>query len=210
MPAIKPLRRKNKGFRHPFERLYRDERQDLARLTRRHRAYNSKDWNDRRNIRQYEKNFNFRRNTFVKLIREIIKRNGHASVMDVGCGEGVFLSQLKRRFKKNITTAGVSLKRPSNDKNIDVLRIQQAERPSFSKSFDLIFSVQMTSYSNHRASVLKNIFRALKPGGIAFISPCGNYEQLMQWQKHGLIKIINCLEYGAGKDYYSITFTRLR
>ena len=193
MPVSLQRVRRVRKAKHVFPDADRGDywRRLLADVARRSRNEYPKVWPEERNVSRYAEALGLRRKDLLTTLKKQIDRQGNIAVLDMGAGQGFFLKTLKKLFGEKITTVGLSLKRPRSTNGIDELRIQLAERPSYKKSFDFVFSIHLLEYSREPGEVVKNICRALKVGGIAYIRSSFTSSIYQHLAKVGLIKIIH-------------------
>ena len=103
-----------------------------------------------------------------KAVERIIKERGGCRVLDVGCGGGNFLAELKARFGGAVETHGLSLTRARNPA-IDHRHSGTIENYLFAQKFDLIASSGGVWHSVNKSAALENICNSLETGGVAFI-----------------------------------------
>jgi ubiquinone/menaquinone biosynthesis C-methylase UbiE len=104
---------------------------------------------------------------------ESLRNRKHATVLEIGVGNGYLLKDVKERFRQNvIQTIGVDITdefiQADTRKFIDRMIVGDALRLPFPKA-DVIISVYTLSYIGHPDYMLKKIAEALKPGGEAFL-----------------------------------------
>lgn len=109
------------------------------------------------------------------LIEKMLNRTNKLRILDVGCGEGNFLMELKQKFGDKIDANGINTFEYHNDQklrksNINV-EISDIDNFNSEEEFDLIVGVHSLQYTSNPMSSLKKIYRILKPGGIAMIQP---------------------------------------
>jgi hypothetical protein len=146
----------------------------------------SKSWPLNRNLKRYDKFFSYSlqklrlgNNIFDFLERSYLKKKRKVNVLDLGYGEGFFLSDLKRKLSdKKIPSnlEGLSLVDNSSintKRNINKITNKPATEQVLSKKYDLI--VSLNSAINFELTFLKKnlILKyayALKKGGILLVN----------------------------------------
>ncbi|MBI5553122.1 MAG: class I SAM-dependent methyltransferase [Candidatus Diapherotrites archaeon] len=102
------------------------------------------------------------------LVRGALTRKPLVRVMDVGCGNGGFLRDLKTVFGKQVQTVGVDLVNPEFEP--DEMRVGDALALEFSSDYDLIFSFRSLHEIGEPELITLKIYFALGKGGKAFLS----------------------------------------
>lgn len=125
-----------------------------------------------------------------ELEKIIASHKGEMRVLDIGCGRGYALRDVKNlaaelRPKKKIVAEGITLNIPRGEKKIvkgkrwgksdfpwvDELHIGVAETYPLKKNrYGLILSFEAMNYSINPAKVMERIFNSLEKGGYAFVS----------------------------------------
>jgi len=95
-------------------------------------------------------------------------------VLEFGCGSGYEVWYLAHRFKAHATGVDVAERRAwsvlSDDRTQFVMADLAVERPFPADQFDRILSFSVFEHVAHPYAALAELYRVLKPGGIAFIS----------------------------------------
>jgi len=129
----------------------------------------------------------------VRLLREAARFEGHETVLEIGCGDGMHLFALAGAFEKGV---GVDISAAM----IDRVRERAAGRESHFRfdvdlgeelatiadaSVDVAYCVGSLEHMLDQASVLLAVFRVLKPGGrFVGLTPNGSYvwyQRLAPW-----------------------------
>lgn len=112
-------------------------------------------------------------------------QSNKTTVLDVGCGQGMFLADVASQFNKDkfelngISATDLRWGLPPaiaqamanlNYQEGDIQRLRKYYRP---ESFDLITSVWSICYVADPWNVIKNAYRLLKPNGVAFLANLG-------------------------------------
>jgi SAM-dependent methyltransferase len=93
-------------------------------------------------------------------------------VLDLGCGAGTALGELKQRFRDRIRTVGQVLEKSPGEKYQGIDRLAEGSFPQkrLHESFDLIFShMGSTDYTKLQLHTIEETLKLLKPGGIAIV-----------------------------------------
>lgn len=133
---------------------------------------------------------NMRLGAIDQMIAEIIEEKGCADVLEVGCGFGLPMHELKRRFRDKLTITGINrsadFNRPSEAlwEGVRKLRFPPwavyrfAERygspmyvncdanaplPFPEDSFDLVYSIASTGFFREKIRFLEEVNRVLRP-----------------------------------------------
>ncbi len=123
-------------------------------------------------MNSYEKEFKFKPESFLE---SKMKEFGHASWLDLCCGEGNALIQTaswfyKLRLQEKIALTGVDLvdSFQSFDKNITCLQLETASVVDWKpvESYDLITCSHGLHYLGDKLKVIENAMGALKPAGV--------------------------------------------
>lgn len=113
-----------------------------------------------------------------KVIEGLNLKNGD-KILDVGCGNGYYLSLLNR-LGLNIDLTGVdndelALKDAAKfigDKEVKLILVDAAKLPFSNNSFDKIVMSEVIEHVVDEETVLKEINRVLKKGGILTLTTC--------------------------------------
>jgi len=97
------------------------------------------------------------------------------NILDIGCGQGEFLSLLnKRRKNKKLTGIDISSvaisKAKHNFKNIKFYKSSSSKTPFANNSFDTILLIEVIEHLVDTDSTLQEIKRILKPDGYLMIT----------------------------------------
>ncbi len=121
-------------------------------------------------LRQYE---SFFRNmgigkTIEQLIAEKLGQKPLVRVMDIGCGDGGFLLDIKGIFGERVHTIGIDLLAP--EKEPDEAIVGDCLEVPFPKEADFVFSFRSLHEIGEPEKIVGKVHAALAPGGKAFLS----------------------------------------
>lgn len=136
----------------------------------------------RKNPGNYERTFEdhlrilgIKREELYYQINNLLRSRKKVRILDVGCGAGLFLSELKRAHRDNIDATGLTL----NPEKISERRVGKTGRFNVRvglmekfrprKKYDLIFAVVSLAHSFHPLLAIENIYNSLRKGGKAYI-----------------------------------------
>ncbi len=103
-----------------------------------------------------------------KLIEDRLKDKVFVKVMDIGCGNGGFLRDLKKTFGAAVHTIGVDLLVP--EKKPGQIVAGDALEAEFPKDVDFVFSFRSMHEIGEPEKMVGKIRSCLAPGGKAFLS----------------------------------------
>lgn len=107
---------------------------------------------------------------------EKMKENAHGNILDVGCGLGEHLRQLRgcgNLFGIDVTNKTLETARKANP-NITFIHAPAEKMPFDNNFFDLVFSIEVVEHLKDPKIMFNEVARVLKPGGI-FIFQTPNY-----------------------------------
>lgn len=164
----------------------------LGKLMKEVVCFSDKKWS--RNIDQYD---------VFDLNREIDSRKRLVSILDIGCGDGNVLAQIKENYGNKVSCSGVSvMSHPHNVASLDYY-ICPAELLPFSweNKFDIVLTHQAFRYMLFPQMALEEAIRVTKKGGIfgGYIGVMGEEERIMydsnQTKDYFNLKVRNSQEY---------------
>jgi len=103
-----------------------------------------------------------------KLIEKRLSEKVFVKIMDVGCGNGGFLSDIKKVFEDSVHTIGVDLL--AAEKHPDEMVIGDALELQFPPEVDFIFSFRSMHEIGEPEKMIAKIYNSLSAGGRAFLS----------------------------------------
>ncbi len=109
---------------------------------------------------------------FSKCLADLAYLVGRGSLLEVGCGEGLFLERLPEGF----SGVGIDLNQPAIEKararGLTAIYgdIEEAHRWPVGSSFDAVAIFHVLEHTERPAQVLHEIGRLLRPGGWLFLS----------------------------------------
>ena len=121
-------------------------------------------------LEQYDsffKNMGFKE-SIEELIQKRIKDKVFVKVMDLGCGNGGFLFDLKKEFKDEVHTIGVDLLAP--EKHCDEVIVGDAVEVKFPCEVDFVFSFRTLHEVGEPEKIIEKVYNSLAEGGKAFLS----------------------------------------
>jgi ubiquinone/menaquinone biosynthesis C-methylase UbiE len=113
-----------------------------------------------------------------EVIRNLAKRYGDGSLLDVGCGTG-FIINIARRYFNRVT--GVDITRAMLDKvdlssgNIELKVADAADMPFPNESFDVCTAYGFLHHLLKLTPTFKEVYRCLKKGGVLYADQEPNY-----------------------------------
>ena len=114
------------------------------------------------------KNMGFKE-TIDELIEKRLKdEKVFVRIMDIGCGDGGFLADLKKKFDEEIHTIGLDLM--AAEKKPDTMIIGDAAEIDFPKELDFVFSFRSLHEIGEPEKIVEKIYESLAKGGKAFLS----------------------------------------
>lgn len=165
------------------------------------------DYNIQRGMDGYEQVLpKFMGKGVTETIYEKLKTQGSVSILDLGCGSAVFLSEVGRLFSQaqlsGISAFDYRLGQPSPAVDYRVGDLHDLKHVFTGQTFDVITSVYSQRYLANPLSILRQAYSLLKPDGVAFIHEPGfflNYEQAVAlkryWQQRGIVSCFDKLTY---------------
>ena len=140
---------------------------------------NHSGWEVRRSLLKYQTMLKI---DFRLLVTNMLKKHKKIRVLDIGCGAGYFLSELKNLNKTRIETHGIRTSLGGSPylgdvekldkeatKKIDSLHIGSFENYKFKTKFNCIFSTIGSVYTASQAHTLQKICSLLEVGGVSAI-----------------------------------------
>jgi 2-polyprenyl-3-methyl-5-hydroxy-6-metoxy-1,4-benzoquinol methylase len=111
----------------------------------------------------------------IEIIRRQLPADDHASILDVGCGDGSFLQQLDTSLKRPYEYHGIDYSeyqvRKAQALPYEFRRCNLEEGiPYDDASFDLVYSGEVIEHIYNPDRMLEECWRVLKPGGLLLVS----------------------------------------
>lgn len=102
-----------------------------------------------------------------EMIAGIVKENGHAKILDIGCGDGGALKELKQVFGEKVIVCGVDA---LEAQGLDWFEKKDAAKAVLPKNCDLVVSFRSLHEIAHLKKVFEKISESLAAGGMAILS----------------------------------------
>ena len=106
--------------------------------------------------------------TIEQLVEKRLEDRVFVRVLDIGCGNGGFLADLKKIFTENIHTIGMDLLAP--EKHPDQVILGDALEAQFPIDVDFVFSFRSLHEIGEPEKMVEKIHNSLTKGGRAFLS----------------------------------------
>ena len=103
-----------------------------------------------------------------KLVEKRLEDRVFVRVLDIGCGNGGFLADLKKIFDEHIHTIGADLLAPEHAP--DQLVLGDALEAEFPKDLDFVFSFRSLHEIGGPQKMVEKIYASLADGGRAYLS----------------------------------------
>ncbi len=113
------------------------------------------------------KNMGFKE-TIEQLISKRLDDRVFVRVLDIGCGDGGFLADLKKQFDEQVHTIGIDL--IAAPRNPDEMITGDALTVKFPKDIDFVFSFRTLHEIGEPEKMVGKIYESLTEGGKAFLS----------------------------------------
>jgi len=113
------------------------------------------------------KNMGFEQ-SIEQLIEDRLKGNVFVKVLDLGCGNGGFLADLRKKFGEQVHTIGADLL--DAEKHPDEMIIGDALESSFPKEIDFVFSFRTLHEVGEPEKIVEKVYDSLAEGGKAYLS----------------------------------------
>ncbi|GEM_PF-2973786 len=180
--------------RNEIER--RPKRAEIEKIKERQRKDRDRhaNWGDfRTGLRGIRKNLGF--DLLAEAKARIARHNekNPLKIFDAGCGAGIALAELKRKFRSKMRTVGLVLEKTPGEKyaGIDRLLVGNILMVEPHENFDIIFShAGAIWHTNLPTTAIERTVQWLKPGGIAMleINPTYYEEFCTVLRRNGITK----------------------
>lgn len=127
-----------------------------------------------------------RRQDFMEVLSSGIRKNGRAAILDVGCGVGQALADIKDQFGDSVETWGLSASDLASRKTISkidnyiVSEVHDTQQIPEAR-FDVITAYQSFRYFADPVYVFERSWKWLKSGGFGFIDSVGSGGVPVYW-----------------------------
>jgi len=108
--------------------------------------------------------------TAKALVEGVLRKKPCARVLDLGCGSGQALRELKEKFSARVFACGIDLVEPVDENLPDLFLRGDALETVFPENIDLLFSFRALHEIGETERVFKKICACLASGGKAFLS----------------------------------------
>lgn len=131
------------------------------------------------------------RDSFYLWFLELVKRSGRGKLLDVSCGEGIFLDFARQ---VGFLTVGVDFSRTALDKASHItpfanVALANAQRlPFLTDSFDYVTNIGSLEHYFDPGQAVREMARVLRPDGVAFIllpNTFGLFGNIVHVLRHG-------------------------
>lgn len=174
-----------------------------------------------RNLKlQYERHVNYN-HSYVKSkdtekwiyddVLKFVRKNfkGFELVLDCGCGYGRSTGFIKTKAKKivalDISKKALSKAIKYTKRKAHLINADAEDLPFKDKTFDLVLSIEVLSYTDNPEKALKEISRVLKDNGVAIISIENKYGGILSDHSLTPSELIKAME--KGRTEKTIYFT---
>lgn len=112
------------------------------------------------------------------IIKNLAKRYGSGSLLDIGCGTGFILNIAKKYFERVV---GIDITQAMLDKvdlssgNIELRQAESSHMPFVDESFDVCTAYSVLHHLPKLSLTFKEVFRCLKKGGVFYADADPNY-----------------------------------
>jgi ubiquinone/menaquinone biosynthesis C-methylase UbiE len=127
-------------------------------------------------------------------------------ILDLGCGTGMFFSELSNRAKLLVATdISIEMLRHANSRPQMALLFQSdaSHLPLRCQSLDAVVSVTMLQNAPEPLKVISEIARVLKSGGVAAITSLrrkSSPDQILEWVRRADLRGVKVEEGVGGED----------
>lgn len=172
-----------------------DRRTEAYRLESSRQSYMSMGMVDR-SLMEYRSRFGlYHLPDPIRFIDQTIEEKGIARVLDIGCGTGHALADLKKNYGDKVEAVGVTASSFGNYGHVDHVLYGDAQRLQSIDGlrydyFDLAFSVHAAEYMADPLALLKGTYASLREGGTAYLGTLLLEPELVRdllsfWYKNG-------------------------
>ncbi len=114
----------------------------------------------------------------------LMSLSGEEAILDLGCGEGIFMGEILSRYK-NVKITGVDFSdemlQMAYERLADIdnarwtLHKSDVDEIDFNEEYDVVLVVSLVCHLSDPAKCIENIYNALKPNGRVVISHPAKY-----------------------------------
>ncbi len=110
----------------------------------------------------------------IEILLDLFETHDNGKILDVGCGDGLISSMIKRATKANVYGIDISRKAVEKAKKrgikAKILNVDRDEFPFGKNVFDAVFCGDLLEHVYDTERLLENIYLVLKPSGYLVIS----------------------------------------
>ena len=102
-----------------------------------------------------------------------ISLRGDETVVDVGCGNGIWLSGLQGQVRTAVgvdLSAGMLAATRAKAEGVGLIQADAAELPLVSGSADVVLALHMLYHVADQQRAIQELYRIIRPGGVALVS----------------------------------------
>lgn len=110
---------------------------------------------------------------YFKIIKEI--KPSISSILDLGCGQGVFLqicedNGIKKLYGIDVSNYALKTAKERTSVELKQIDLEGAKLPFNKGSFDLVVAMDVVEHFKHTGELFKETYRVLKRGGLFFLT----------------------------------------
>lgn len=104
-----------------------------------------------------------------ELVARILVRKKIVRILDIGCGNGNALAELKQLFGEKVYTLGIDLIPPDTKENVDEFLEGDVHEVPIPMECDLILSFRALHEMGNLSKLIPKLAKSLTPGGRAYL-----------------------------------------